>query len=143
MNEDTKAACAHLNVKQSTVQVGDGRVRDRWKCQECGHEFVPMARLETRQRTGKGMSDQLVRTQLENRDLKSECSQLRARAQTAERERDEAVESSAAMFKKFDSREAEISNLRLLASRVVDAVRRYKGEAPSYDERTTEPRSDS
>ena len=41
MMESDRACCAHKKVVQYTEPYGKG-VRDRWRCELCGHPFVPI-----------------------------------------------------------------------------------------------------
>lgn len=38
---ESRAMCAHLNVKYAPVDHGNGTASDRWTCVLCGHDFWP------------------------------------------------------------------------------------------------------
>lgn len=46
MSGKPSPACVHREVKQTVVKTGDDRAEDKWHCTQCGHEFVPMKRMD-------------------------------------------------------------------------------------------------
>ena len=38
--DETQAYCACLTVKYDPIDCGDGSLRERWRCAECGMEFT-------------------------------------------------------------------------------------------------------
>lgn len=44
----TPVGCAHTRVVYSPEELPALRMRERWKCEECGEEFIPKRRMNTR-----------------------------------------------------------------------------------------------
>jgi len=46
MNNDNAACCACLTVEYKPEELGDGHMRERWMCSECGMTFTKHPRVE-------------------------------------------------------------------------------------------------